>query len=342
MSKAKKRMILDVFMTALLVFEMFYQLTGNALHEYVGFAFFACIIVHLILSYKWISSTVSSLGTTELNSRRKVLAFIAFLLAVDIVLLGVSSIVISNTFWNMGFDFSAFNPGDIWVPIHTATSYALCVIVAGHLASHWTFLAKNMHIEYNPARRQAIGQAVNVAVGVGALALGVTGYSHVTQAIADEQLAQRELQNSSSANTSSGNSASSTRTEGAEVSSSSSVQGTQIEDRSMSQQAQDAQPTYSEHGKHARGSKKAKSGANVEQDVAQPSQQNTEGMVEEQAWQGGSTEEAYEESFEEQIYEEAPVEESVESYSDGICTLCRKQCSFSNLRCDKPYQEGLL
>ena len=84
------------------------------------------------------------------------------------------------------------------------------------------------------------------------------------------------------------------------------------------------------------------SGANVEQDVAQPSQQNTEGMVEEQAWQGGSTEEAYEESFEEQIYEEAPVEESVESYSDGICTLCRKQCSFSNLRCDKPYQEGLL
>ncbi|MBQ9021843.1 MAG: cytochrome b/b6 domain-containing protein [Eggerthellaceae bacterium] len=31
-----------------------------------------------------------------------------------------------------------------------------------------------------------------------------------------------------------------------------------------------------------------------------------------------------------------------ESDSSGICTLCRKRCSFSNLRCDKPYREGLV
>ena len=34
--------------------------------------------------------------------------------------------------------------------------------------------------------------------------------------------------------------------------------------------------------------------------------------------------------------------ETEDSWSTGVCTLCRKNCSFSNLRCDKPYREGLL
>lgn len=332
MSKAKKRMVLDVCMTVLLVFEMFYQLTGNALHEYVGFAFFGCIVVHLILSRKWISSTVSSLGTKELNSRRKMLALIAFLLAVDIVLLGVSSVMISNTFWEMGLDFSMFNPGDIWAPIHTATSYALCIIVAGHLASHWTFLAKSMHIEYNPARRQAIGQAVNVAAGMGALALGVAGYSHVTQAIADEQLAQRELQSASGANTSGGSPGAAGEEGAGQASSAGGVQNAQIDDRGAIQQDQNAQAPYSGHGGRARGSKNGKGKANAEQgtdqSATQPSQQNTEGSSEEQGWQ--------------EAVPGVSNGEGTESSNDGICTLCRKQCSFSNLRCDKPYREGLL
>ena len=332
MSKARKRMVLDVCMTALLIFEMCYQLTGNALHEYVGFAFFGCIVVHLIFARKWINSTVSSLSTKELNSRRKILASIAFLLLVDIVLLGISSIVISNTLWEMGLDLSVFNPGDIWVPIHTATSYALCIIVAGHLASHWTFLAKNMHIEYNPARRQAIGLAVNVAAGMGALALGAAGYSHVAQAIADEQLAQREVQNASGADTSSG----STGVAGTEgtgsPSSSNGVQNAQIDDKGMPQQSQNAQEPYSGHNRHARGPKNETDEANAEQgseqSATQPSQQNDGGTSEDQGWQESGP--------------EVSNGEGAESPSDGICTLCRKQCSFSNLRCDKPYREGLL
>ncbi len=280
MSEAMKRMVLDVLLTAMLVFEMFYQLTGNALHEYVGFAFFICILVHLFISRKWIYSTVESLGAKELNFRRKVLAFIVFVLAVDMVLLGASSVIISNTFWNMGLDFSAFNPGDIWVPIHTATSYGLCVVVAVHLASHWSFLAKNLHIEYNPQRRRAIGQAVNVVAGVGALALGVTGFSQVTQAIANEQLAERELENTV-------------------------------------QQSPETQVEYSGRGKHTRGNRKTNSNANAEQNTDQNTAQNTSQNTNRNTAESTSND-------------------------SGICTLCRKRCNFSNLRCDRPYAEGLV
>ena len=329
MSKAMKRMILDVSLTVMLIFEMFYQLTGNALHEYVGFAFFICILAHLFISRKWIYSTVESLGEKEMNFRRKVLAFIAFLLTVDMLLLGASSVIISNTFWNMGLDFSAFNPGDIWVPIHTATSYGLCIVVAAHLASHWSFLAKNLHIEYNPERRRAIGQAVNVAVGMGALALGVTGYSQVTQAIANEQVAEREMKSTSQQNPET------------QVTADDQIVGREIEN--TSQQSPAGQVEYTDSNKHTRGKKKAKAHGSVEQDTATNANSGQE-MTDYERYESSnvSASKEYPEDYaQEPTYEEAYTEESTSNY-DGVCTLCRKRCSFSNMRCDRPYAEGLL
>ena len=58
----KNRLHFDIFMTALLAFEMFYEMTGNTLHEIVGAALFGTIAVHLALSAKWARSMSRSMS----------------------------------------------------------------------------------------------------------------------------------------------------------------------------------------------------------------------------------------------------------------------------------------
>ena len=57
MNKLRGRLAFDLILTALLVVEMFFQLTGDFLHEVLGIVFFVTIVAHLVLSRKWISVT---------------------------------------------------------------------------------------------------------------------------------------------------------------------------------------------------------------------------------------------------------------------------------------------
>ena len=175
MKSVRGRIIFDLLLTAVLLFEVLHQLTGNVLHEIVGVAFFACIIVHLAFASKWIKSVASALKAGELAKRQKRLGFIALLLLVDVIVLAISSIMISELLWGMGIDLSALNPGKIWYPVHTVAAYTLCILVLGHLAMHWTTVANTLSVQYDPSRREAISQALNGFVMIGGIALGITG-----------------------------------------------------------------------------------------------------------------------------------------------------------------------
>lgn len=48
-----KKKIIDVIMTALLLFLMAYQVTGEVLHEWIGIAMTVLVIVHQILNRRW-------------------------------------------------------------------------------------------------------------------------------------------------------------------------------------------------------------------------------------------------------------------------------------------------
>lgn len=171
----RKRIIFDIALTVILVFEMLYQVTGNAAHELVGAAFFACIVAHLAFNAKWIGAASKSLASRTLAKRTRMLLVVACLLALDMVLLIFSSLVISETLWNAGVDLSTLNPGNIWYPIHVGSSYALCILVLLHLSLHWTSVAETLKIQYDPARREAIGSGVNALLAIGGIALGITG-----------------------------------------------------------------------------------------------------------------------------------------------------------------------
>ena len=169
------RIVFDLLLTLLLLFECFHQLTGNTAHELVGAAFFACIVVHLVFAARWLKGTVRALGKGEMTKRQKKLACVALLLAIDLIVLIFSSIIISQLLWDAGVNMTGLNPGNIWYPVHTVAAYVLCILVLGHLSMHWKTVVDTLRIPYDPAKRESITSAVNAVVMIGGIALGITG-----------------------------------------------------------------------------------------------------------------------------------------------------------------------
>lgn len=167
------RVALDVALTVMIVFEMLIQFTGEFLHEVVGFAFFATVVVHIALSAAWMKKTARNAKAGKLTARRTALAVIGCLLAVAVIVLGVSSVAISGILSSAGFVWPLGSYA-LWVNVHTVSSYALCGLVVIHLAMHWAFLASAFKVPYNPARRRAISTGVNAVAALGVVALGVT------------------------------------------------------------------------------------------------------------------------------------------------------------------------
>lgn len=185
MKKKTKRVILDAALTGMTVFEMFIQYTGNLLHEVIGFAFFATVIVHLALSAKWIKNASQAANAGKLKGKRKSLAIMACLLGASMVVLGISSVAISGLLSQTGFVWP-LGAYDMWEIAHAISSYVLCALVIVHLAMHWTFLASAFKVPYDPARRSAIGAGVNAVAAIGAIALCSTAAGKtITQAAAE-------------------------------------------------------------------------------------------------------------------------------------------------------------
>ena len=171
----RRRIVFDLLLTVVLLFEVLHQITGNTLHEVVGAAFFVCIVVHLSFAARWIKGAAASLKAKEMAKRQKRLAIIAVLLAIDVLVLLTSSIIISETLWGLGVNLTALNPGNIFYPVHTVAAYVLCILVLGHLSMHWVTVAETLSVPYDPSRREAITSAINGAVMIGGIALGIIG-----------------------------------------------------------------------------------------------------------------------------------------------------------------------
>ncbi len=289
--KKVTRVVLDVALTVMIVAEMFIQYTGTFLHEVIGFAFFATVVVHLALSAKWIKTTAKNASKGKMTARRTALAVMGILLTVCMVVLGVSSVAISGILADAGLVWTLGSYAT-WKTIHAVSSYALCALVVIHLGMHWAFLASAFHVPYDPSRRRAISTGVHATAALGALALGAmavgqalprtTGTSTATQA-----------NTTAFAGTVGDAPAASSGSSNASSSSSASGRGSKKNDRSQ--------------GSAASGT--GSTGSASDSSSSSPSAGSS----------GDSS-----------------------STATGICTLCRKQCSLSAPKCNKPYAAGLL
>ncbi len=172
MKRKTIRTVIDVLLGIMLILEMFIQFTGEFLHEVIGFAFFATMVIHLALSATWIKGCARNAQTGNLNKRAIVLAVMGSLLGITSVVLAVSSIAISGILASAGFT-CPLGSYALWASIHSTAAYALCALVVVHLATHWVSLASSFRIPYDPSRRRAIGTSVNAMAALGAVALGV-------------------------------------------------------------------------------------------------------------------------------------------------------------------------
>lgn len=196
-SQFARRLTLDAILTALLVFEMFYSLSGNLLHELVGAALFIGIAVHLIFSRKWIASTIRMAvsDAEKMSGKRAGLTFVAALLLVNMVLLVTSSIIISNTLFGWGSGLWQLNTSGIWTVIHNVSAYGLCALTVAHLAMHWALVASTMHVKYDSARRRAIGLGVGAVAAAGIALIGYNGLAKAVGALAgDEEIGEEPVE----------------------------------------------------------------------------------------------------------------------------------------------------
>jgi hypothetical protein len=111
--------------------------TGQAIHEWLGIAFGATIIVHLLLHWKWIVNVVRH-TFTRLPGQVRLNSVLNSLLFVTVTLIIFSGIMISKVVLST-FGLTGQHDG-IWRVVHTTATNAALVLVGLHVALHWKWI----------------------------------------------------------------------------------------------------------------------------------------------------------------------------------------------------------
>lgn len=131
--KAIIKIVVDILMTAALLFVSGYQLWSETAHEWAGTGLFALFIVHHVLNWSWYKNLF----------RGRYTAMRVFQLAVDMLLLAVmlmqmySGIVLSRYV----FDFLPVEGGlALARRLHILGAYWGILLMSLHLGLHWNMI----------------------------------------------------------------------------------------------------------------------------------------------------------------------------------------------------------
>lgn len=115
------------------------RLSGLAIHEWLGLAFGAAIITHLLLHWQWIVGiTKKLLGRVQAAARLNYL--LNLLLFIDVTLIVFTGIMISKVaLATLGLQVAE---SGLWKGLHHTTSDLGVALVAAHLALHGSWIVK--------------------------------------------------------------------------------------------------------------------------------------------------------------------------------------------------------
>ena len=327
MRQGTKRIIVDVALVALLVFEMLYLVTGDVAHEIVGVAFFACLGVHLWLTRRMgaslfamrTTSSPSKGSRSSASAKRALHRAIDIMLFACIALLLVSSILISNLLFDVGISFE-LGSYEAWALAHTASAYLLCGVVAFHAAFHWASLLKGMRVTYDPSRRQAITGVASACAALGAVAIGVASVDSLkghAQAVADGDAGEDDGERS--------------------VVEDSTLSDERLSDKNASS---GMDSSGSESSRKGIGRKGYGNGSESDSSTGREGSGPDASSGREGSGPGTSTDQGM--GYGREDNGDQATGDDSGSAASGICTLCRKRCSLSAPRCDRPYRAGLI
>lgn len=124
------KIVIDFFMTVILLLLMAYMLTGQELHEWLGALMFVLVVIHNILNLRWYKNILKGRYTII----RIIQTVIIILVFVAMVVLMVSGIMMSRHV----FGFLSISKGMSFArDLHMLASYWGFILMSCHLGLHW-------------------------------------------------------------------------------------------------------------------------------------------------------------------------------------------------------------
>lgn len=128
--KMKVKMGIDLLMTILLLLLMAYQVTGEALHEWIGAGMLVLFLLHNLLNIRW----YGALAKGKYTLLRVVRTAVNFAVLAAMLIQAYSGIVLSRH----AFAFLPISGGMATARVmHLAGSYWGFILMSVHLGMHW-------------------------------------------------------------------------------------------------------------------------------------------------------------------------------------------------------------
>jgi len=180
MSRRAFEFWLDALLLVLFVLALSPRMTGLALHEWIGIVFGLPVVVHLLLSWTWITGAIRRVFASA-GSRARVNLLLNATLFVLIAVEIVSGVAISQVA-GPSLGFATINDRS-WRALHNQTLNLTHLVVGLHVAMNWQWIVAALRGR-SPARESsalhsrrlapslliALGRSVIVLVAAGAVA----------------------------------------------------------------------------------------------------------------------------------------------------------------------------
>lgn len=167
----KGKMLIDLIMTAGLLFQMAYMLVGNTIHEWMGAGMFLLFLIHHGLNWRWYRNLLRGRYTPV----RVLQTMVNFLVLLCMLGLMVSGILLSRDVF-VFLDVQGHS-GTARI-LHMLSSYWGFLLMSVHIGLHWAMVlgmmrnaagkkapGKEKAKEISPARKWGL-RAIGAAVGI--------------------------------------------------------------------------------------------------------------------------------------------------------------------------------
>lgn len=161
MKNSKINWFLDVVILAGFLVSFFLNLTGLAVHQWLGIAVFAGIVLHLVNHWSWVKSVFSNYFK-KTSSRARIYALIDGLLLYGFVMIIETGLVIST--W---FNLNLTNY-EVWLTIHIYSSIATLLLAVLKVGLHWRWIVKTASKIFTPGPKP-VPQGLTTAPQVAAV-----------------------------------------------------------------------------------------------------------------------------------------------------------------------------
>lgn len=117
------------------------RFSGLPIHEWLGIAFGAAIVVHLLLHWQWIVG-VTKRFFGKLQGQARLNYVLNALLFIDVTVIVVTGLLLSEVAMPL---FGVRFPRDgMWLWLHRTTTNVAVFLIGVHVALHWSWIVKTL------------------------------------------------------------------------------------------------------------------------------------------------------------------------------------------------------